>query len=324
MTRSLALASLMVFTSSIASAQTPTTTPTRVLTTRMGHELNVSVQHYDYTEPPPADISIHGPKFGGEYTGTFALNRRRHWFAQLNVRGTGAVARYDGNCRPWQIAPSSTSANGYRLTLGSAFPCSESGDIDWYVDARALAGKDFAGHTWAISPFIGVAARHLSNSTTGNYNYRTQEYVYVPVGVTVRTTAIGGRVLGVTIEYDHLLRGWNTTRNSLLRGGTVPATSTTPAFSIGDFTDLSFKQRTGWALRASAAYQVSRSWSIEPYYVRWRVADSTTNSGSVAYTVSAITVRQTLNYYEPLNFTNEFGVKVGLHFGGRQAGARIR
>lgn len=306
----------MVFTPAIAFAQTPATTTTRVLSTRLGHELNVSVQHYDYTEPPPVDISIHGPKFGGEYTGTVTLNRRRHWFAQFNVRGTGAVARYDGNCRPWQITPSSTSANGYRLTLGAASPCSESGDVDWYVEARALAGKDFTGNTWAISPFIGVGARHLSNGTTGHFNYRTQEYLYVPLGATVRTT-IAGRVLGVAIEYDHLLRGWNTTRNSLLGGGTVPATPTTPTFSIGDFTDLSFTQRTGRALRASASYQVNRSWSIEPYYVRWRVDDSTVNSGSVAYTVNSITARQTFNYHEPPNFTNEFGVKVGLHFGGR-------
>jgi len=41
------------------------------------------------------------------------------------------------------------------------------------------------------------------------------------------------------------------------------------------------------------------------------------SSGSVAYTVNAITARQTFNAYEPLNFTNEFGVKVGWHFGGR-------
>ncbi len=304
----------MSLTSSIAFAQTPPPAKSGVPGTRLGHELNLSVQHYDYTEPPPVDISIHGPKFGAEYTGTFSLSERRQLFAQLNVRGTGATADYDGNCRPWQIAPSSTSPNGYRLTLGSAFPCSEDGDTDWYVDGRALMGRDFVGKAWGISPFIGVGARHLSNGVTGNYNYRSQQYVYVPMGATVRTTAIGNRVLSLTLEYDHLLRGWNTTRNSLLGGGTVPATSTTPQFSIGDFTDLSFDQRSGRALRASASYQLSRSWSIEPYYVRWRVNDSTVNDGSVAYTVNGITARQTLSYYEPLNFTNEFGVKIGWRF----------
>ena len=317
MTRSLALASLMALAASVAFAQTPPGTSAAVLTTRPGHELSISVQHYNYTEPDDVDISIHGPKFGVEYTGTLALNGRRHWFTQFNVRGTGAIARYDGWCRPWQITPSSTTANGYRLTLGTRSLCSETGDADWYVDGRALLGKDFIGHTWAISPFVGVGVRHLSNSTTGNFNYRTQEYLYVPVGATVRTTTLAGHALGVTMEYDRLLRGWNTTRNSLLAGGVVPATATTPAFSIGDFTDLSFRQRTGSALRASASYQLSRSWSIAPYYVRWRVADSPVSTGSVAYTVNAITVRQTLGYYEPHNFTHEFGVKIGLRLGRR-------
>ena len=318
MTKSLALAGLMALASSTVFAQTPAPAPTaeRVLTTRNGSELNVSVQHYDYTEPV-VNVSIHGPKFGAEYTGTVALSERRHWFAQLNVRGTGAIARYDGSCRPWQITPSSASANGYRLTLGSASPCSESGDADWYAEGRALAGKDFAGRTWGVSPFTGVGVRHLSNGTTGHFNFRTQEYLYVPVGATLRAAGASGRALSVTVEYDHLLRGWNTTRDSLLAGGAVPATPTAPAFSIGDFTDISFVQHRGWALRTSASYRLSRVWSIEPYYVRWRVSDSPTNSGSVAYTVNAITARQTLNYYEPLNFTNELGLKVALHFGGK-------
>lgn len=319
MMRSAALAGLMALTSSVAFAQTPPKEPEHTLTTRKGTTLNVSFQHYDYTEPlgDDIDVKIHGPKFGAEYTGTFLLNERRHWFAQINVRGTGATAAYDGSCRPWQIVPSSTSANGYRLTLGGTSPCSETGDADFYVEGRALAGKDFVGRSAAISPFIGVGVRHLSNGTSGHFNFRTEQYLYVPLGATVRTTAIGGRVLSVTAEYDHLLRGWNTTRDSLLGGGLVPATSTTPSFSIGDFTDFSFKQRHGWGLRAGASYAITRSWSVEPYYVRWRVGDSPSSAGSVAYTVNAITVRQTLNAYEPLNFTNEFGVKIGLHFGGK-------
>jgi hypothetical protein len=313
MTRSICLAGLLALASSAAFAQTPATTSSRLATPK-GHNFNLSVQHYDYTEPPPVDISIHGPKFGAEYTGTFTLNERRRWFAHINVRGTGATADYDGNCRPWQITPDNASANGYRLTLGTKFPCSEDGSIDWYVDGRVLAGKDFGGNRVGLSPFIGVGAWHLSNGVTDNYNYRSQDYVYVPIGATLRTSAIGGRVLSVTLEYDHLVRGWNTTRNSLLGGGTVPATPTTPSFTIGDFTDLSFDQDSGWALRASAAYQLSRSWSIEPYYLRWRVNDSTVNNGSVAYTVNNITVRQTLGYLEPLNYTNEFGVKIGFRF----------
>jgi hypothetical protein len=316
MTRSVALAGLMALTSSIALAQTPLP-PAPPLATRLGHELNVSAQHYNYTEPPPVDISIHGPKFGGEYTGTFALGQRQRWFAQLNVRGTGAIARYDGNCRPWLIVPSSTSPNGYRLTLGTTSPCSETGDADWFAEGRALVGKDFSGRAVGVSPFVGIGIRHLSNGTTGNFNFRTDEYLYVPIGMTLRTAAVPNHTLAFSVEYDQLLRGWQHTNESLLTGGTVPATSTTPAFSIGDFADLAFEQHRGWALRASATYQINRAWSVEPYYVRWRIDSSPFADGSVAYTVNGITARQTFTYYEPLNYTNEAGVKVGLHFGGR-------
>jgi hypothetical protein len=306
----------MTMAAAPAAAQTqgPLEAKRPPLATRIGHELNVSVQHYDYTEPlgEQTDVKMHAPKAGAEYTGTFALSQKGLWFAQMNLRATGFITNYDGSCRPWMIEPNGTSPNGYRLTLGAASPCSEGNDPDWYVEGRALAGKDFIGSQWAFSPFAGIGLRHLSNGTTGNVNFRTDEYLYIPVGTTLHN-----RSLTLTVEYDRLLRGWQKTRESLLTGGTVPATSTAPAFTIGDFKDLSFAQHHGWAFRASAAYLINKSWSIEPYYTRWRVGDSPVSDGSVAYTVNGITARQTLSYYEPLNFTNEFGVKVGFHFGGR-------
>src|SRR5512140_1484709 len=111
MTRRILLAGVMTLTSSVAFGQTATGASAAVPATQPGHELNVSLQHYDYTEPGNLNISIHGPKFGGEYTGTFALNSQRHWFAQVNLRATGATAAYDGWCMPWQITPSSASPN---------------------------------------------------------------------------------------------------------------------------------------------------------------------------------------------------------------------
>lgn len=300
-----------------AFAQTPARTGGSVLATRTGNEINVSAQHYTYTEPMDIDVTMHGPKAGAEYTGTFSLSQRSRWFGQVNLRATGVTVNYDGSCRPWLIVPSTTSANGYRLTLGTTSPCQESDDRDWYVEGRALTGKDFIGSAWAVTPFAGVGFRHLSNGTNGTPNYRTEQYLYVPVGATLRTTSLSDHVLGVTVEYDHLIRGWNTTRNSLLGGGTVPATSTAPAFTIGDFTDFSFQQTRGWAARASASIQVSRSWSLEPYYTRWSVKDSSTDTGSVAYAVNGITARQTLNAVEPHNFTEEAGVKLKFRFGGR-------
>ena len=314
-TRSMAAAiglSLLMSAPAFAQSTAPTVNP---LATQSGHDINVSVQHYDYREPKDLAISIHGPKADAEYTGTFFIGEERHWFGRFNARGTVGNTAYDGWCRPWQLVPSTTSANGYRLTLGTASACSETGDPDWYAEGRVVIGRDLIGRSMSLSPFVGVGLRHLSNGTTGNYDFRTEEYLYLPVGATLRTMA-ADHVLGLTVEYDHLLRGWQTTRNSLLGGGTVPATSTTPAFTIGDFTDFSFDQRQGWALRASATYAVGR-WSIEPYIVKWQVEDSNTVAGSVAYGVGGVVARQTLNAYEPFNTTMEYGVKFGVHFGGR-------
>ena len=72
----------MTLTSSMALAQTPPATSPAVLTTRIGHEVNVSVQHCDYTEPE-VNVSMHGPKSGGEYAGTFSLRWSRRWSAQF-------------------------------------------------------------------------------------------------------------------------------------------------------------------------------------------------------------------------------------------------
>ena len=50
------------------------------LATPTGHDVNVSLDRYTYVEPGAIRTSIHGPKFGGEYTGTVSLSKRQHWF----------------------------------------------------------------------------------------------------------------------------------------------------------------------------------------------------------------------------------------------------
>jgi hypothetical protein len=284
------------------------------LGTPTGHEVNGSVSGYKYVEPDSLSISIHGAKIGGEYTGTIALSRRRHWFAQANLRATAGSVTYDGWCSPFLITPNSASPNGYQLGVGEASPCSEGGDQDWYVETRGLAGKDFIGPHVAWSPYAGVGFRHLSNGTTGIPGYRTDDYLYVPFGITARTRVASHGLLSVNLEYDYLVHGWQTTRQSELGGGDVPATATAPAFTINGFTDFSFDQHSGWALRASAKYQMTRQWSVEPYYVRWNVGDSPVSTGVAAFTVNNVTAQQQVGFYEPRNFTNEFGVKLGFRF----------
>ena len=266
--KALFLAGFVVLSASQAFAQTSDSVSTRPaqpsaaagdasVATRTGHEVSVGVGSYTYTEPGGHRISIHGPKIAGEYTGTWSLNKRRHWFAQGDVRSTVGNTTYDGWCSPFLIAPDSTSPNGYALDVGDASPCSESGDRDWYLEGRGLVGKDFVAHAWGLSPQTGLGVRHLSNGLTGVAGYRTDNYLYVPLGVTARTRVASSRVVSFDVEYDRLLHGWQTTRDSQLGGGDIPATPTTPAFTIDGFSDVSFAQHQGWALRAGAKYPLS-------------------------------------------------------------------
>jgi hypothetical protein len=277
-----------------------------------GHELTVGAGWYNYVEPGDLSISIHGAKFVGEYTGTFLLDAGAHWFARTNLRAHVGSTSYDGWCGPWQITPDGSSPNGYRLSIGQYSPCDHTGDQDWYLEGRVLAGRDFRGERWTWSPEAGLGVRHLSNGIGGASGYRTDDYLYLPLGLTART-ALGSRgVLSLTLEYDHLMRGWQTTYQSKLGGGDAPATPTAPAFTIHGFTDLSFEQHSGRALRASAKYQMNRRWSVEPFWIRWHVGDSTIDRSTATFTVDGIAAEQQLGFYEPRNTTNELGVKLGL------------
>lgn len=284
------------------------------LATPTGHEVNFAVGGYEYVEPGETSISIHGPKLGAGYTGTVSLDSGRRWFLQADARGLFGSTTYDGWCSPFLITPDGTSPNGYALDTGDPSPCSENGDKDWYLEGRTLVGRDFIGRRWGWSPDIGVGIRHLSNGTTGVAGYRTDDYLYLPVGVTARTIVASHHPLSVNLEYDHLLHGWQKTRDSRLGSGDVPATSVAPAFTIEGFSDISFDQHSGWALRASVKYQMTRHWSLEPEYIHWNVSASPVNYETATFTVNGITVQQQLGAYEPLNRTDEFVVKLGFRF----------
>ena len=304
------LAVLIALISSSAFAQTPASS---FLTTPLGHEVTAHVGGYNYVEPGALKISIHGVKVGGGYTGAWSLSPR-HWFVKADARGSVGSASYDGWCAPYLITPDSTSPNGYAFDIGDYSPCSESGDRDWYLEGRALFGKDFVGGKWGVSPETGLGIRHLSNGVEGVPGFRKDNYLYVPFGMTARTRLTSHSGLSLNVEYDQLLRGWQNTYESKLGGGIISATSTAPAFTIVGFSDLGFTQHQGWALRASAKYQVNRRWSIEPSYVHWHVSDSPVSVGTVTFTVNGVTAHQQFGALEPNNYTNDFVVKLGYRF----------
>lgn len=303
-------ASLTALMASQAFAQTDETS----LATPTGHEVNVGLASYTYREPGAQSIAIHGAKFLTEYTGTLSLDRSAHWFAQAQLRGELGSVGYDGWCYPFVITPDTTSPNGYDLGVGDSSACTESGDRDWYLEGRALAGKDLIGERWAFSPYTGLGLRHLSNGTTGVPGYRTDNYLYLPLGLTARTAVASHGAMSFTLEFDPLIHGWQETRDSQLGGGDVPATPIAPPFTIDGFSDISFSQTGGWALRASAKYPVTAHVSVEPYYVYWKVTASPVNYETATFTVNNITAQEQLGAYEPDNVTHEFGVRFGFHF----------
>jgi len=294
-------------------AQRSGTQPDTPPTTSPGHELTFSLGGYNYVEPGDTRISIHGMKFGGDYAGTFLLNTSHHWFARTSLRANVGKTDYDGWCAPWFITPDRTSPNGYFLDLGDYSPCDDAGNRDWYVEGRGLIGKDFVRHEWTFSPETGVGVRHLSNALDQIAGFRTDNYLYLPIGVTART-AVGSGALGFNFEYDQLLRGRQKTLDSALGGGDVPATPTAPAFTIDSFTDVAFDQHQGFGVRASAKYEFNRRWSIEPYWIYWNLDDSTPSGESVTFTVRGIPAVEQFGAVEPQNTTNEVGIRFSVRF----------
>lgn len=137
-------------------------------TTAPGHELTFDLSGYNYVEPGDLLISIHGVKFGGEYTGAFSLNARQHWFARANVRANTGRTNYDGWCAPWLITPDRSSPNGYALEIGDFSTRNDAGNRDWYTEGRAQVGKDFVGQHWTGRPRAGSAFVISRTRSTGS------------------------------------------------------------------------------------------------------------------------------------------------------------
>ena len=289
------------------------TAPTPPLGTLAGHEINFGVGGYKYQEPGDFTISISGAKFSGEYTGVIQFDQQRNWFAKANARISFGKGNYNGWCAPWLITPDSTSPNGYALDLGDYSPCTDEGNSDWYFETRGLVGKDFIGRSWSWSPEVGLGVRYISSGLSGIGGFRTDTYLYIPLGITARTN-IGSHGLAINAEYDLWLRGWQNTYETKLGGGQVPATPTAPAFTIEGISDLAFEQHSGWGLRLSAKYDITRRLSVEPYFNYWRVADSPISAAVATFTVNGSTVGQQFGAVARLYTTTEAGIKLGFRF----------
>lgn len=178
---------------------------------------------------------------------------------------------------------------------------SATGNPDWYVEARALAGKDHWINNSVLAPYLGVGYRFLFNDARGlsctvstcYWGYRRESnYSYLPVGFTLRNKLDNQAHLISSLEYDHLISGKQISR-----------------FSDGGFghSDLTHNQAKGYGLRFSLVYEKD-NWAVGPYAHYWSVDDS-----DIAPEI--LNGVPTGKYYiEPKNNTIEFGVKIRQQF----------
>ncbi|HYS57919.1 MAG TPA: hypothetical protein VEM34_07225 [Burkholderiales bacterium] len=174
------------------------------LATRRGFEVGGQLASYHYEEPNFAQFT--GGRVGllGAYTFTSASRI----FLRIDGRGSYGSLKYQGSGTQDSVP-------------------------DLIVEARGVAGMDFpSGSGVSFSPYLGVGDRHLYNDTRGytSTNFagyrRYSNYLYAPVGVTIRFDLGKRWVLAPTGEADIFIRGKQKSRLSDANVGFNDVTNT--------------------------------------------------------------------------------------------------
>jgi len=185
----LAGAAALLVVSSAAIAQAAETDP---LATRRGFEIGAQLASYHYEEPSFAQLT--GSRVGlvGAYTFTSASGM----FFRLDGRGSYGALKYQGSGTQDSVP-------------------------DLIAEARGVAGMDFpSGSGVSLSPYLGLGYRYLyddlrGRSSTNAAGYRRySNYLYAPVGMTIRFDLGKRWVLAPAFEADIFILGKQKTRLS--------------------------------------------------------------------------------------------------------------
>jgi len=243
------------------------------LRTQTGNDIGLGVSSYQYREP--GIMSLKGAKMGLDLRVVRISEERGNLIFRGDLHYAFGTVDYDSN------------------STGSA-----SGEPDWYIEARALFGKDLKINDAVLSPYIGLGYRYLFNdgrgiTNTGFGGYRRESnYIYLPLGVIHRRLLDGQARLESTLEYDQLLAGTQITHLSDVGGG---------------YSDTTNDQSSGYGLKLSVMYQKS-NWSIGPYVYYWNIGQSEI----VPEIQNGVPTGNGL--VEPNNNTVEFGFKASQQF----------
>ena len=206
------------------------------LATRPGWEAGGQLAYYHYEEP--GFIRLTGPRLGPVGAYTFAW--RNHMFLRIDARSSYGLLKYEGS------------------GTKSSIP-------DWILETRTVAGMDFfPGAKVSLSPYLGLGYRFLFNdlrgySSSGAAGYRRySNYLYAPVGLTMRI-AVGDRwVLAPNVEADVFIVGKQKTQLSDTNSG---------------FNDVTNTQKQGYGYRAYFMFEKDHL-AFGPWIHYWHISDS--------------------------------------------------
>ncbi len=241
------------------------------LKTQTGKDIGLSLSAYQYREP--GIMSLRGMKTGLDFHAVKTV--RSDLFVRGDLRGAFGLVNYDS------------------YDTGSA-----NGEPDWYVEARALFGKDWMVRGSVLAAYSGIGYRYLFNdgrgiTSTGYGGYRrASNYIYVPIGIIHRRALDDNARLESTLEYDPLLFGKQV--SSLSDVG-------------GSYSDVTNNQNNGYGLKLSVMYQ-KFNWAIGPYLDYWNIGRSDIVP-EIRYGVPTGN-----GLMEPNNNTVEFGLKASQRF----------
>jgi hypothetical protein len=171
----------------ISCAAIAGTSPERdPLATRRGWEVGGQLAHYHYEEPNFAKFIGNRGGIVGAYTFPSRWNRV---FFRVDGRGSYGALKYQGSGTQDSVP-------------------------DLIVETRGVAGLDFLpGNRVSLSPYLGLGYRYLYNDSRGYTStnaagyQRYSNYLYAPVGVTVRFDLGNRWVLAPTVEADIFIIG---------------------------------------------------------------------------------------------------------------------
>lgn len=238
---------------------------------KSGSDLGLTASYYKYQEPKV--MNIKAINLGASYTGTLASDNG--WFLSGDLIGA--------------------------ISINAKYSSDKTGTMsekNWYIDPRALLGKNFAFESSALVPYVGCGYRYLYNdgrgvSSTRHSGYRrASNYFYLPTGITHKMNLTESSELVTNIEFDALIIG---KQRSYL--------SDTRLYSG----DLNNTQKSGYGLRLSSMLKF-QDISIGPYLIYWNIKDSD------AIYMDGIAKKDSGLFHEPPNNTLEAGLKISFHF----------